>query len=174
MWGERITILLLHVNGYCMIWNIVVHVFLSYTSYNANEQRFYLYARALFSLFRNVGKYRNLHNLQTLLYTTLCYITLRFNLPWNFRRTRSLENNAFSALHYVIKVTSYYLMLHHFEIHSALELLRTALLCCRLAASSLSEAARWQLPLLNISERPSSESDIGSAESHDSDSTSPR
>ena len=35
-------------------------------------------------------------------------------------------------LHYVIKVTPLYLMLHRFEIHSALELLRTALLCCHL------------------------------------------
>ena len=46
--------------------------------------------------------------------------------------TCSLENNAFSVLHYVIKVTSHYLMLHRFEIHSALELSRTALLGCRL------------------------------------------
>ena len=41
-----------------------------------------------------------------------------------------------------------YLTLHRFEIHSAcenLELSRTALLCCRLAASRLREAARWQL-----------------------------
>ena len=36
--------------------------------------------------------------------------------------TCSLENNAFSVLHYVIKVTLNYLMLHRFEIHSALEL----------------------------------------------------
>ena len=43
------------------------------------------------------------------------------------------------------KVTLHYLMLHHFEIHSALELSRTALLGCRLAASRLREAARWQL-----------------------------
>jgi len=51
--------------------------------------------------------------------------------------TISLENNAFPVLHYVIKVTLHYLLLHHFEIHSALELSRTVLsLCCRLAASS--------------------------------------
>ena len=31
--------------------------------------------------------------------------------------TCSLENNAFSVLHYVIKVTLHYLMLHRFEIH---------------------------------------------------------
>ena len=35
-------------------------------------------------------------------------------------------------------------MLHRFEIHSPLELPRTALLCCRLAASRLRETARWQ------------------------------
>ena len=33
----------------------------------------------------------------------------------------------------VPKVTLHYLMLYRFEIHSALELSRTALLCCRLA-----------------------------------------
>ena len=46
-----------------------------------------------------------------------------------------LENNAFSVMHYVENVTLHYLTLHRFEIHSALELSRTALLCCRLAAS---------------------------------------
>ena len=40
----------------------------------------------------------------------------------------------FSVLHYVIKVTLHYLMLHRFEVHSALERSRPALL-----------AARWQL-----------------------------
>ena len=34
----------------------------------------------------------------------------------------SLENNAFSALHYVIKATLHYLTLHRFETHCALEL----------------------------------------------------
>ena len=38
-------------------------------------------------------------------------------------------------------------MLLRFEIHSALELSRKALLCCRLAASRLHEAARWQSSL---------------------------
>ena len=42
--------------------------------------------------------------------------------------TFSLENNACSVLHYVIKVTLHYYMLHRFEIHSALELSRTSLL----------------------------------------------
>ena len=36
-------------------------------------------------------------------------------------------------------------MLHRFEIHSALQLSRMALLGCRLAASRLRKAARWQL-----------------------------
>ena len=42
----------------------------------------------------------------------------------------SLKNNAFSVLHYAIKVTLHYLMLHRFEILSALELSRMALLGC--------------------------------------------
>ena len=41
-------------------------------------------------------------------------------------------------------------MLHRFDIHSALELSRTALLCCRLAASRLCKATRWQLSLTNL------------------------
>ena len=56
--------------------------------------------------------------------------------------TCSLENNAFSVLHYVIKGTLHYLMLHGFEIHSGLELSRAVLFGCRLAASRLREAAR--------------------------------
>ena len=44
--------------------------------------------------------------------------------------TCSLENNAF-CLHYVIKVTLHYLMLHRFKIHSVSELSCTALLDCR-------------------------------------------
>ena len=50
----------------------------------------------------------------------------------------------FSVLYYVIKVTLHYLMLHRFEIHSALELSPTALLGCCLPASRLCEAARWR------------------------------
>ena len=38
-----------------------------------------------------------------------------------------LENNAFSVLHYVKKVTLYYLMVHCFKIHSAMEASHTAL-----------------------------------------------
>ena len=48
------------------------------------------------------------------------------------------------GMHYVMKVTAHYLMLRHFEIHSALELLHTSLLGCRLAASHLHKAACWQ------------------------------
>ena len=58
----------------------------------------------------------------------------------------SLENKAFSVLYYVVKVTLHYSMLHRLEIYSALELSRTALLGCRLAASCLREAPLWQLP----------------------------
>ena len=45
--------------------------------------------------------------------------------------TRLLENNTFSVLHYIIKVTLAHLTLHRFEIHSTLELSCTAL-CCHL------------------------------------------
>ena len=58
--------------------------------------------------------------------------------------TYLLENGAFSVLHYVKKVTLHYLMLHRFKIHFFSELSRTALLGCRLVASRLHEAARWQ------------------------------
>ena len=55
--------------------------------------------------------------------------------------TWSHENNAFSVLHYVIKVTLNYLMFHRFEIHSSLELSRMAFLMssrgCSLAIRSL-------------------------------------
>ena len=60
----------------------------------------------------------------------------------------SLKNNAFSVLHYVIKVTSYYLMLHRFKIHSATELSHMALLRCRLEALHLRKAACYQLLFL--------------------------
>ena len=58
--------------------------------------------------------------------------------------TCSFENDEFSVLHYVKKVSLHYLMLHGFGIHSALELSRTALLGYYLVASRLHEAARWQ------------------------------
>ena len=45
-----------------------------------------------------------------------------------FRITCRLENNAFSVLYYVIKVALHYCMLYRFEIHSSLELPRTAVL----------------------------------------------
>ena len=47
-----------------------------------------------------------------------------------------------SLMHYVIKVTQHYLVLHRFYIHSALELSRTLY---NAAASRLREVARWQL-----------------------------
>ena len=47
--------------------------------------------------------------------------------------TNTHTARGFSVLHYVIKVTLLYLMLHRFEIHSALELSGTALLGCSLA-----------------------------------------
>ena len=65
-------------------------------------------------------------------------------LPRSFRATAILELGVFSVLYYVLKVTLHYLMLYRSEIHSALELSRTALLDCCLAASRLCEAARWQ------------------------------
>ena len=51
--------------------------------------------------------------------------------------TRSLVNNAFSVLHYVIKVTLHYLTLHRFGIHSTWNFSPMALSGCRLAASRL-------------------------------------
>lgn len=62
----------------------------------------------------------------------------------DYARVCSETINAFSGLHYVIKVTLQYLVLHRFKIYSALELSRTDLLRCRLAASLLREVARWQ------------------------------
>ena len=54
------------------------------------------------------------------------------------------RKHALSVLHYVIKVTSHYLMLHRFKIHSALELSRTDLLSCCPAPLRLRKATRWQ------------------------------
>ena len=103
----------------------------------------FTYTCVLFTLFRNVMNYRNLNEnarvrhlpVMKRTYALYSYIILC---------TCSLENNAFSVMHYVKKVTLHYLILHRFEIHSAWELSRAALLCCRLAASRLCEAARWQ------------------------------
>ena len=61
--------------------------------------------------------------------------------------TSSLENNALSVLHYVINVMLHYYMLHQFEIHSASELSRMALLGCR----HVCKAALWQLRYTLIS-----------------------
>ena len=52
-----------------------------------------------------------------------------------FYITCSLVNNAFSVLHYVIKVTLHYLTLHRFGIHSTWNFSPMALSGCRLAAS---------------------------------------
>ena len=54
-----------------------------------------------------------------------------------FYITCSLVNNAFSVLHYVIKVTLHYLTLHRFGIHSTWNFSPMALSGCRLAASRL-------------------------------------
>ena len=62
--------------------------------------------------------------------------------------TCSLENNAFSVLHYVIKVNLHYLMLHRVEIHSALELSRTALLYNRLPPRSLASSRGYSLAIM--------------------------
>ena len=77
----------------------------------------------LFNLFINVINYRN-----------------------NKKLLRAIATDArvFSVLHYIMKVTAHYLMLCHFEIHSALELLRMSLLGCRLAALHLHKAACGQ------------------------------
>ena len=56
--------------------------------------------------------------------------------------TCSLENNAFSVLHYVVNVVVHYYMLHRFEFFSAPGIVsRTALLGLRLSASHLREDA---------------------------------
>ena len=57
-------------------------------------------------------------------------------LPW-----LNVIDLTWLVLHYVIKVTLHYLMLHRCEIHSAMELSRMALLGCRLVRR---EAAHWQ------------------------------
>ena len=46
---------------------------------------------------------------------------------------RTVTRSLWCRIHYVVKVTLHYLLLHRFEIRSVLELLRTALLCCPLA-----------------------------------------
>ena len=74
---------------------------------------------------------------------------LHMALGFSVLYTCSIENNAFSVLHYVIKVTLHYLMLHRLEIHSSLELSRSAFSGCRLAASRLRSAACWQLLTIN-------------------------
>ena len=77
------------------------------------------------------------------------HTNLHMALGFSVLYTCSIENNAFSVLHYVIKVTLHYLMLHRLEIHSSLELSRSAFSGCRLAASRLRSAACWQLLTIN-------------------------
>ena len=59
-------------------------------------------------------------------------------IPWSVSRVRSKTMKTLSVLHYVIKVTLHYLMYHRIEIHSALELSRTALLGCPLTIERVS------------------------------------
>ena len=68
--------------------------------------------------------------------------------------TCSLENNAFSVLHYVIKVTLHYLK-DRFEIHSALEVLSgTSLLGLRReAANSLTKTVKLKAFICKEGER---------------------
>ena len=94
----------------------------------------FTYTRALFNLFRNVMNYRKLRECR--LQISHVFVIYRHETHSRIILcTCSLENNAFSVLHYVKKVTLHYLMLHRFEIHSALELSRKDLLCCCLARS---------------------------------------
>ena len=59
-------------------------------------------------------------------------------IPCSVSRVRSKTMKTLSVLHYVIKVTLHYLMYHRIEIHSALELSRTALLGCPLTIERVS------------------------------------
>ena len=88
----------------------------------------FTYARALFNFLRNMMNYRD--SLRHKSYLKLPSVTsLRdpfcLSNALELALECSLENNAFSVLHYVIKVTLHYLTLHRFETHSALELSRT-------------------------------------------------
>ena len=94
----------------------------------------FTYTRVLFNLFRNVMNYHKLRECR--LQVSHVFVIYRHEthsriILW----TCSLENNAFSVLNYVKKVTLHYLTLQPFEIHSTLELSRKALLCCCLARS---------------------------------------
>ena len=66
-----------------------------------------------------------------------------------------LENNVFSVLHYVIKVTLHYLKLHRFEIHSALKVLSGTSLSGfrREAASSLAKTVKLKAFICKEGER---------------------
>ena len=101
----------------------------------------FTYTRAPFNLLRNVMSYHKLRECR--LQVSHVFVIYRHETHSRIILcTCSLENNAVSVLHYVKKVTLHYLTLHRFEIHSALELSRTALLCYCLAVSRLRETAR--------------------------------
>ena len=59
--------------------------------------------------------------------------------------TCSLKINAFSVLHYAMKIALNYCMLHQFEIFSTPGTIAHCSIRLRLAASCLREAAHWQL-----------------------------
>ena len=75
--------------------------------------------------------------------------TLTRLVNYLFCITCSLENNAFSVLHYIIKVTLHYYMLHRFKNHSSLERSLTSLLDLIRLYSILAE-------LLALAKRPQS------------------
>ena len=77
----------------------------------------FTYTRALFNLFRNVMNYRKLRECR--LQISHMFVIYRHETHSRIILcTCSLENNAFSVLRYVKKVTLHYLTLHRFEIHS--------------------------------------------------------
>ena len=88
------------------------------------------------------------HKQAVYLGTILCMGLTNMHTPGGF----SVLYNVFtrkqcilcSALCHKKYLTLYYLMLHWFEIHSALELLCKALLGCRLTASHPRKPACWQ------------------------------
>ena len=87
----------------------------------------FTFSPALFNLFRNPMNYGD--SLRHKSYLTLPSVTsLRdpfcLSNALELAIECSLENNAFSVLHYVIKVTLHYPTLHRFETYSALELSR--------------------------------------------------
>ena len=105
----------------------------------------FTYTRVLFTMFRNVMNYRNLRVMHvSVIYrheSHLCIILIHYTAHVFARKQcilcYALRGKSYPILPYVTSLRV------SFSI-SALELPRTALLCCRLAASRLREAARWQ------------------------------